>query len=480
MTPTHAGRKRDGLRARWQPSRPPEPKRLLVATDHGFPVTVPVQNFGAIQRSGGWGPHAEPFLHFNDKALKALGVQPEVVSGPNGSRIRLHPGERAGAIPLRSGLTGSVAGGLVVKPRFGWAGVGKILEHTGWSGAPDFLELPLVPGSAREVPPWVLAGPALERLYALLQSLTPGYRQAEEMLLKPRGRILWQQYVRQSLTRGSWHHIPCRFPDLVTDPQLRRHIRWALESIHRSLLGAGGNDPLAHGLAAFAAHLIESLADIVPLKPQPRELDLRVTRGPVPSEPLRKGLEAISWIVDERGLGGGNERDGLAWVLLLERLWETYVEAVYRHEAAKVGGAVKVGRLRETIFPLNWSDALHSTLGHLIPDIVIRRGESVQVVDAKYKAHLAEVDDVGWRRLEEEMRNAHRADLHQVLAYASLYDAEEITATLVYPLRRSTFESLRERKMDHSFADLLHGGRRVRLELRGLPFGSTSLGVSAS
>jgi hypothetical protein len=30
-------------------------------------------------------------------------------------------------------------------------------------------------------------------------------------------------------------------------------------------------------------------------------------------------------------------------------------------------------------------------------------------------------------------REAHRADLHQVLAHASLYDADQIRATLVYP-----------------------------------------------
>jgi len=47
-------------------------------------------------------------------------------------------------------------------------------------------------------------------------------------------------------------------------------------------------------------------------------------------EALRRGIEAIAWIVDERGLGGGNERDGLAWVLPLEKLWESYVESVYR------------------------------------------------------------------------------------------------------------------------------------------------------
>jgi 5-methylcytosine-specific restriction endonuclease McrBC regulatory subunit McrC len=329
-----------------------------------------------------------------------------------------------------------------------------------------------VPGSAREIPPWVLAGPVLARLKALLYLLTPGFRQAEELLTKPRGQIMWSKYLSDSLVKGKWHHIPCRFPDLATDPLLRRHIRWTLERIHRDIIGTGGNDPIALSLAALAIQLIYLLDDVTPIMPRREELDRYKIKSPLIGEIIRQGIEAIGWIVDERGLGGGNERDGLAWVLPLETLWEGYVESIYKKEAAETGGEVKVGRLGETIFPLNWSDSTHRTLGHLVPDIVIRHGNFIQIVDAKYKAHLAEVDETGWQQMEQEEREKHRVDLHQVLAYASLYDAEEIVATLVYPLRITTYLSLLERKQDRSYANLYHGGRHVKLELRGLPFGT--------
>jgi 5-methylcytosine-specific restriction endonuclease McrBC regulatory subunit McrC len=96
---------------------------------------------------------------------------------------------------------------------------------------------------------------------------------------------------------------------------------------------------------------------------------------------------------------------------------------------------------------------------------------AVHVVDAKYKAHLAELDEQGWQRFTDDTREAHRADIHQVLAYASLYAAEEVSASLVYPLRRPTYDALARRGRDRSVANLLHGARRVRLELRGVPFG---------
>jgi hypothetical protein len=435
-------------------------------------VTVAPEGFAPVQRSGGWGGFAETFIRANEAAFGLLDVRPEVTGGANGVTIRLLPGERAGAMPLKSSFDGQVVGGLLVTPRFGWSGVGRILQETGWQAAPELPVMQMVPGSARHVPPWVLAGPVLARIEALLAALSPGFREKEDTLTKPRGRIVWSRYVSESMSRGQWHRLPCRFPDLSTDPVLRRHVRWALERIRRELLAVGKDDVVALTLAAAALRMLELLNDVVPLMPTRDELDRRARGARLTGECLRLGIEAIAWIVDERGLGGGSERDGLAWVMPLSTLWETYVESVYRHEVAQTGGVVKVGRLRETIVPLEWSDPTHRTLGHLVPDIVIRRSGFVQVVDAKYKAHLAEVGESDWRRLENEIREAHRADLHQILAYASLYDADEVAATLVYPLRYATFVSLRDQRRDRTYAQLAHGGRTVHLELRGLPFGN--------
>jgi hypothetical protein len=95
----------------------------------------------------------------------------------------------------------------------------------------------------------------------------------------------------------------------------------------------------------------------------------------------------------------------------------------------------------------------------------------LRIFDAKYKAHFAELDEAGWLRMADDVRDSHRADMHQVLAYAALFDATKITTTLVYPLRPSTFAALRSRDRDIARAHLFHGGRQLTLELQGLPFG---------
>ncbi|WP_420810041.1 5-methylcytosine restriction system specificity protein McrC [Corallococcus macrosporus] len=383
----------------------------------------------------------------------------------------MFPGARAGAVPLRSAQTGQVAAGLVVQPRFGWSGVGAVLAQVGWAAAPQFVDLPLVPGSGREIPPWVLAGPVLARLDALLRERRRGFHDVDAVLGKPRGRILWPRYRTESLATGRWHQLPCRYPELDGDPRLWGLIRWTVERVRTALTASLGIDPTARRLYALAEQLLEQVAGVRPVVPTREELRGVYGRGGFSSDVLRQGVEAIGWISDERGLGGGRELDGLAWYLPLAEAWERYVEAVLREEAALTGADLRTARLRQTMFPITWSHSGPQSLSHLAPDFVLRRGRTVQIVDAKYKAHLAELDEGGWLEFTSDAREAHRADVHQVLAYAALFDADEVTVTLVYPLRQETWQVLQERGRETSRAVLTYGGRMLRLELRGLPFG---------
>ncbi|RPJ69693.1 MAG: hypothetical protein EHM24_17855 [Acidobacteria bacterium] len=459
-------------RERWRPTD----QVLLRTRDNGRGVMVPAQPF-VVGREASWDQHADKFIRINEAGFRALGVTPAFEATAHGAGVRLVPSGRTGAIPLLSGQTGHVRGGLVVEPRFGWTGIGRVLTETGWHASPEFLALPLVPGSGREVPPWVLAGPVLARLRELLRNVRRGYRDTEAVLRQPRGRILWPEYWRNSLRCGHWDRVPCRFPDLDLDPRIRRAVRWTLERLYADLIRVGGTDRISVELALVAVKLLEAVADVRPEMPRRASLGAAVGHDALLDVVIRRGLEAMAWVVEERGLGGGREQDGLSWQLPLDRLWEGYVEGVIRREAAVTGGEVRVGRLNETLVPLHWTDPVHRSLGHLLPDIVVHHrasaagGRAIQVVDAKYKAHLAELDEVGWREFIDEQREAHRADIHQVLAYAGGFDASEVRATLVYPLRRGTWEHLHARGHDVSSADLYSGGRHVRLELRGIPFG---------
>lgn len=442
---------------------------LYRATDNGAGISILPRLFGGSDLEG-WGRCFDSFLRLNETAFKALAVTSRFESTPRGPELTLYPGGSVGAIPLKSGTTGQTVAGFIVRPRFGWPGVGSILAQLGWHAAPNLLSMPLVPGSGREVPPWVIAGPVLSRLQALLDTLKRGFDFRIETLRSPRGTIVWSKYLHESLPRGKWHHVVSRFPDLSTDPVLRGAIRWTLERVLRELTLVGGADRIALGLEHNAVRMLNELGDVAAVYPRPQILRQLGRGDPLVRETVRNGLDAIGWVRDERGLGGGRQMDGLAWTLGLDALWESYVEYQVREEVRRTGGTLRSGRLRETVTPLRWSDATHRSLGHLTPDIVVVRGRSVRIVDAKYKSHFAEIDESGWHRMADELRESHRADLHQVLAYTSLFDAEEITATLAYPLRQQTWLALKARGLERSTADVYQGTRHIRLELWGLPF----------
>ncbi|PHJ39355.1 hypothetical protein P378_04050 [Desulforamulus profundi] len=71
--------------------------------------------------------------------------------------------------------------------------------------------------------------------------------------------------------------------------------------------------------------------------------------------------------------------------------------------------------------------------------------------------------------MDEELRERHRADLLQVLAYSTLSDANRIISCLVYPCRKQTWQSLRKRGMVYHHASLNAGKRNIILVLTAIP-----------
>lgn len=455
-------------------ARTPQSRTLLHGQDCGRPIVVDPAPYISAAREPGWGAYLDTFLSRNRVALNALNLEPRIISNRDGVRLELQPGLRAGAIPLRSAVSDQVNGGIVISPRFGWPGVGQVLSATGWGSGPDFLNLPLVPGSGREVPPWVLAGPVLHRLKDLLQHLRPGYTQIEEIRTHPRGHIRWESYLHRQMPTGRWHHLPCRFSELDTDSNLRQLVRWTLERLHNDLSAVGGSDLIAISLIGQIFLLLENVLDVPARRPIRGELEKNIGGGLMASPALREGIKAIGWIVDERGLGGGRTSDGLAWTLPLEQLWERYVESLVRDDVVRTGGKLRIGRLGETVVPLTWNNSSHKALGHLVPDFVVHRHDGIEIVDAKYKSHYADLDTSRWSALAEEIQSSMRADLHQILAYAATAGAaNKISATLIYPVRRSLYDDLQQYNRTESRAIIPVGQRQITLGMKAVAFGST-------
>ena len=102
--------------------------------------------------------------------------------------LLLQSGNAVGAVPLLSPLTGRPEFGLIVKPRFPWAGIGPMLAEMGWLVSPKPLRLPLLQRSERRVPAWVLSFMVLSRLKTLLDRLDRRFEIAPSRSPHPKAR----------------------------------------------------------------------------------------------------------------------------------------------------------------------------------------------------------------------------------------------------------------------------------------------------
>lgn len=415
---------------------------------------------------------AEQFVTQNRSMMALLDVGIE--RDYDGSEVRLviQSGSAVGAVPLVSPTTARADYGLVVQPRFPWAGIGPMLAEMGWRVCPTPLRLPLLHRSERRVPVWVLSFMILVRLKALLDSLDRRFELTHEVLRAPRGTVQWGQYATRSVANANFLSIPCTFPDLRDDRLLKGAVRHSVERQLRALETQREHGAFVHRLIEFAQQLLCRVQMVPVYVPSSMMMGLWLQR-PMRTEPFVNGLQAIEWTIEERGLAGLSDLEGIPWRMPMEEFFEAWVETAFRVVAQRTGGQMKVGRKRETTHPINWEPPYLGSQKSLVPDVWLQWESTTLIVNAKYKRHWEELQR-SWSGVEEELRGQHRSDLLQVLAYANLARTPRVIACLVYPCSPWSWESLRERGRLIHRAELTIGSRSLLLWLTALPM-ATSL-----
>ena len=110
-------------------------------------------------------------------------------------------------------------------------------------------------------------------------------------------------------------------------------------------------------------------------------------------------------------------------------------------------------------------------MGHLAPDFLLELPGRAVWIDAKYKDHLRRLAVQDWSGLPVALRESHRADLHQALAYAMFAEAPRVDTFLVYPGTVGLAGEPVAPEPVFALADLVAGGRQVRLGLGSISFG---------
>lgn len=411
---------------------------------------------------------AESIIATNRGLLQDFGVTAAVGRRLGQPGLLVQTSARIGALPLLSPVTGRVDFGLIVEPRFQWSSAGDMLAGMGFRVVPDLLPLPELPQSERRVPPWVLSTVVLARVTRLLEVIQRRFVISEGDRPAPQGAVLWDQYATRRIAHGQALRVPCRYPELRDDEELRSAIHWVVRHHRDALLGQTAAGIVVHQLLGVCDSMLAKLRGSAPRIPM-GNMRSNIQRQAIASRVFREGLQAIDWTVDDRGLAGLSDLSGLAWRMDMEVFFEAWVETVADHAAMRAGGRLTVGRRDQTRVPLDWKPPSLGSQRSLVPDIVIVRDDVVVVVDAKYKRHADEIERFGWRDVDVNVREHHREDILQALAYSTLFDAPRIVACLAYPASTATWASLNERGRTMSRARVRSGSRNVEMALLAIP-----------
>ena len=442
--------------------------RLEDTSEHSVPAD---RLFGAAPVKDNTSYYArlsEQFISANNKILRDFGIDALITLQGSRVRINFKSGIVIGAAPLLSPTSGRYEYGIVTHPRFAWLGLGPVFTQTGWKVTPELLRLPFLPTSEREIPRWLLSGTVLLRLETLLRSLNRQFSFAEADLPSPRGQIKWERYALTKIPRLLMLDVPCRFPELERDRDLQGAIHFALRKQLASLETQRNAGTVVTALIELCRGLMVLVQHVPPHLPLGRQLRAW-SRTRMSHEAFTNGVEAMEWTIENRGLAGMEDLRGLPWKMSMDSFYESWVETVLEIMCRRNGGILKTGRKRETIRPIAWDKPFLGSQKFLLPDFVIEHPNAFLVVDAKYKDHWEDLQ-VPWSKVEQEIREGHRQDLHQILSYSTLFDKRVITACLVYPCTDSTWSSLADRERLCHRASIQAGSRRIDLLLTTFPF----------
>jgi hypothetical protein len=255
---------------------------------------------------------------------------------------------------------------------------------------------------------------------------------------------------------------------LRDDRHLLSAIRYTVERHARSLAGQRMQGGFVGTLIALAEDLLAALRGVCAVAPAPGMLQTW-SRRPLLPLPFREGLQAIDWTVEDRGLAGLSELEGIPWVLPMDRFFEAWVETQFAALARRTGGRLRSGRKNETVAALHWQPGSLGSQRTLVPDLILEWPGLTLIVDAKYKRHFEDLRESHWRYTATTLQEAHRHDLLQVLAYANLARERRVVACLAYPCARPLWEDLSRRGRIVQTAEIPSAARPLSVWLTAMP-----------
>jgi hypothetical protein len=363
------------------------------------------------------GQYLQKFISYNSDEFRFLGVQPYLIGSDQSTALTFRSSGFIGCIPLRASDTGKQIGDFVVMPRFTgrdrFEDYIEILNLLGTEISPEVIDsLPLASGKNFRPPLYLEAVKFISSLENLTLRPWRKFDNVEKVSNQPTGQINWTKYINKEYKVENRLKFPSRTNILSEFHIEYSEIRYVYDICKSELLSANTpqriKNTLRNKLSFLELHLYNH-------KPSGTN---KITIKSSDSPTVKTCKEQANKILNF------NLTDSTAWRVDFSDVFEKFIQYIFKEVAKETGG-----RLYSNFkFQSKTSKHYSWELKHIEPDAIFQKENLLIFIDAKYKSNLYNKFDKS-----ELLKEDHRHDLHQIMAYSSFSNSANKIGFLCYP-----------------------------------------------
>ncbi len=353
----------------------------------------------------------QQFISRNKEALNFLEINAVCELDPNRTpQLKLTTSKYVGCIPIISPINGLSIGNIYVGGRFN-EDISELLSIIGDFIAPKFNEQMELNGNYIKAPLFFECQHYIDQYIEAKRYKWRKFDNEERIQHQPSSSTRWDKYIISSANPQKILDYPNKCNILT-----RIHPEWNELNF---VLDLSINEIMSHRTPLRSRQAY--LQKIKMLKDSYDKQQLKSVKS-IPihmADPLViKNLKDTA----NRVLNNQNSSH-YAWRIDFAKFFECYIQYLMTDVARSKGARLsKNPKYHISGNRPDWA------LNFLEPDVIIERNDIQYVIDAKYKAHMYNIRNNG-----DELKDAFRKDLHQVLAYSAFGKTNRKNVMLIYP-----------------------------------------------
>ena len=360
---------------------------------------------------------SQKFLSINKDAFEFLGVTPRIINTDQNTAIAFRTSAFIGTIPLRASDTGKQIGDFVVMPRFTgrdrFEDYIEILNLLGSEISPEVIDsLPLASGKNFRPPLYLEAVKFIAALEVLISKPWKKFDNVEKISSQPTGQINWNKYISNEYKIENQLKFPTRKNILSEFHSEYSEVRYVFDICNKELLSSNTPQRIKNSIRPRLNFIEEKLYHH---KPKATE---RIFIKSSDSPTIKTCKEQANKILNFSLV------DSTAWRVDFSDVFEKFVQHIFKEVAKETGGKLYAN------FKFQSKTSTHYSweLKHIEPDAIYQKDNLLVFIDAKYKSNL--YNKFG---NSDTLKDDHRLDLHQIMAYSSFSKTDLKYGFLCYP-----------------------------------------------